>query len=321
MTFGGGNPFFKATGSSDLAHATRLVDICIDHGVTMFDTADIYSNGLSEEILGRAIAARRNDIIISTKVAIRSGTGPNDIGASRYHLIRSCEASLRRLGTDHIDIYLLHAFDSLTPVEETLSTLETLVRSGKVRYIGCSNYSGWHLMKSLAASDRLMSPRFVAHQAYYSLVGRDYENELMPLAVDQGVGTMVWSPLGWGRLTGKLRRGEQIPQGSRLHETSETITPPSDEYTFGVIDALNAISGQTGKSVPQIALNWLMQRPTISTIILGARTEDQLKQNLGSVGWRLDAEHLDLLERASSLPVPYPYWQQKRVYCERIPPL
>src|ERR1700712_1933092 len=215
-TFGGSGELFRAWGSTDVAEATRLVDICLEAGLNMFDSADIYSNGLAEEILGQAIKGRRESVLISTKATFRSGDGPNDVGSSRYHLTRAVEAALRRLGTDYIDLFQLHAFDALSPIEETLQTLDDLVRAGKIRYIGCSNFSGWHLMKSLAISEKYGLARHVAHQVYYSLVGRDYEWELMPLGLDQKVGTVVWSPLGWGRLTGKIRRGQPLPVTSRL---------------------------------------------------------------------------------------------------------
>ena len=279
-TFGGGNEFFKAWGASDVAEATRLVDICLDAGVNLFDTADVYSDGLSETILGKAVAGRREKVLISTKATFRMGPGPNDLGSSRYHLIPACEASLKRLGTDYIDIYHLHGFDALTPVEEVLSTLDNLVTSGKVRYIACSNFSGWHLMKSLAASDRYGWARYVGHQVYYSLIGREYEWELMPLGLDQGVGALIWSPLGWGRLTGKIRRGHPLPAESRLHKTAEQGPPVADEYLYKVVDALDEVARETGKTVPQVALNWLLQRPTVSTVIMGARNEEQLRQNL-----------------------------------------
>src|SRR6478672_4191029 len=227
-TFGGGNEFFRAWGDTDAKGAARLVDVCMDAGVTMFDTADAYSAGLAEEILGAAVKGRRDRVLISTKASFRRGDGPNDVGSSRFHLIRACEAQLRRLGTDYIDLYQMHAFDSGTPVEETLSALDVLVRAGKVRYVGCSNFAGWQLMKSLAAADRHGWPRYVANQAYYSLIGRDYEWELMPLGLDQGVGAMVWSPLGWGRLTGKIRRGQPLPEVSRLHETASFGPPVED---------------------------------------------------------------------------------------------
>src|SRR5277367_4539291 len=237
-TFGGGNEFFRAWGATDVAEATRLVDICLEAGVNLFDTADVYSQGLSETILGKAVAGRRGDVLISTKATFRMGLGPNDLGSSRHHLIRACEASLRRLGTDYIDIYHLHGFDALTPVEGVLSTLNRLVESGKVRYIACSNFSGWHLMKSLAVADKFGWARYVGHQVYYSVIGRDYEQELMPLGIDQGVGAIIWSPLGWGRLTGKIRRGHPLPAESRLHKTAAQGPQVDDEYLYKVVDAL-----------------------------------------------------------------------------------
>lgn len=319
-TFGGGNEFFKAWGQTDVAQATRLVDICLEAGLTLFDSADIYSGGAAEEILGQAIKGRRDQVLISTKATFRAGTGPNDLGSSRYHLIRAVDASLRRLGTDYIDLFQLHGFDALTPVEEVLSTFDDLVRAGKVRYIGCSNFSGWHLMKSLDVSDRYGYPRHVAHQAYYSLIGRDFEWELMPLALDQKVGTVVWSPLGWGRLTGKIRRGQPLPAASRLQSQAVRDMGPQvpDEYLYRVVDALDAVAAETGKTVPQIALNWLLQRPTVSTVIIGARNEEQLRQNLGSIGWDLTPEQVARLDAASDTPLPYPYWHQ-RGYAERNP--
>jgi aryl-alcohol dehydrogenase-like predicted oxidoreductase len=319
-TFGGGNnEFFKAWGSSDVAEATRLVDICLEAGVNMFDTADVYSSGGSEEVLGKAIAGRRQQTIIATKGSFRSGPGPNDLGNSRHHLINACEASLRRLGTDYIDLYQMHGFDALSPVEETLGTLETLVQSGKVRYIGCSNFSGWHLMKSLSASDRRGWSRYVAHQAYYSLVGREYEWELMPLAHDQGVGTLVWSPLGWGRLTGKLRRNQPPPAVSRLPKTAAFGPQVADDHLYRVVDALDEVAKETGKTVPQIALNWLTTRPTIASVIVGARNEEQLRQNLEAVGWVLTPGQIAKLDAASAIAIPYPYWHQRQVI-ERNPP-
>lgn len=319
-TFGGGGDFFKAWGSSDVAEASRLVDICLEAGLNMFDSADVYSGGMAEEILGQAIKGRRDQVIISTKGTFRLGTGPNDVGSSRYHLIRSVDNSLRRLGTDFIDLYQLHGFDQVTPIEEVLSTLNDLVRAGKIRYIGCSNFSGWHLMKSLAISEKYGLARYVAHQAYYSLVGRDYEFELMPLAVDQKVGAVVWSPLGWGRLTGKLRRGQPMPAVSRLHsQRVKDLGPPvSDEHLFNVVDALELVAKEVGKTIPQVALNWLLQRPTVSTVIIGARNEEQLRQNLGSIGWNLTKEQVATLDAASSITPAYPYWHQ-RGFAERNP--
>jgi len=317
-TFGGGNEFFRAWGASDVAEATRLLDICLEAGVNLFDTADIYSDGLSETILGKAIAGRRDGVLISTKATFRFGKGPNDVGSSRYHLIKSCEASLRRLGTDYIDIYHLHGFDALTPVEEVLSTLNQLVVSGKVRYIACSNFSGWHLMKSLAVADNYGWARYVGHQVYYSLIAREYEWELMPLALDQGVGALVWSPLGWGRLTGKIRRGQPLPAQSRLHKTGDLGPQVGNEYLYKVVDALDEVAKETGKTVPQVALNWLLQRPSISTVIFGARNEEQLRQNLAAVGWNLSPEQIAKLDAASEVTPVYPYWHQRQ-FTERNP--
>lgn len=317
----GGEGWLKAWGGSDAAEATRLVDICLEAGVCMFDTADSYSKGLAERILGQAIQGRRDQVIVSTKGTSSMGTGPNDVGSSRHHLIRAVEESLRRLGTDYIDLYQLHAFDALTPIEEALGALNDLVRAGKIRYIGCSNFSGWHLMKSLAISEKYGLARYIAHQAYYSLIGRDYEWELMPLALDQKVGTVVWSPLGWGRLTGRIRRGQPLPETSRLHSQSSVDAGPQvpDEYLFQVVDALDEIAAETGRSVPQIAINWLLQRPTVSTVILGARNEEQLRQNLGAIGWSLTPEQVARLDAASVTPLAYPYWHQ-RLFRRRNPP-
>ncbi len=308
-TFGGQGDFFKAWGNTDVAGARRLLDVCLDAGVNMFDSADIYSKGAAESILGEAIKGRPRDaLILSTKATFRFGDGENQVGSSRFHLINSLDAALKRLGTDYIDLFQLHGFDARTPAEEVLSTLDTFVRAGKIRYIGVSNFSGWHLMKSLAVADRHGWTRYVAHQAYYSLVGRDYEWELMPLAQDQGVGAVVWSPLGWGRLTGKLRRGVALPEVSRLH--GDPGPPVPDEYLYAVVDALDAVAADTGKTVPQIALNWLLQRPTVSSVIIGARNEEQLKQNLGAVGWNLTPEQVATLDAASAVTKPYPYWHQ-----------
>ena len=321
-TFGGGNEFFKAWGASDVAEATRLVDVCLEAGVNLFDSADGYSNGLAEEILGRAVQGRRAEVLISTKGSFRRGPGPNQLGSSRHHLTHAVEASLRRLGTDYIDLYQLHGFDALTPVEETLGTLGDLVRAGKIRYIGCSNFSGWHLMKSLAAAEKYGLPRHVAHQAYYSLVGRDYEWELMPLALDQKVGAVVWSPLGWGRLTGKFRRGQPFPEESRLHNATVQERGPQvpEDYLYRVVDALDAVAAETGKSVPQVALNWLLRRPTVASVIIGARNEAQLRQNLGAVGWSLTSAQVSQLDAASAVPLAYPYWHQRTTFLERNPP-
>lgn len=320
-TFGGTTEFFKAWGGSDVAEASRLVDICLEAGLTMFDSADIYSNGAAESILGEAIKGRRDQVLISTKGTFRSGGGPNDVGSSRFHLTRTVDASLKRLGTDYIDLYQLHGFDAATPVEEALGALDDLVRAGKIRYIGCSNFSGWHLMKSLAVAEKYGLTRYVAHQAYYSLIGRDYEWELMPLGLDQKVGAVVWSPLGWGRLTGKIRRGQPLPESSRLQTklVVDNGPPVADEYLYRVVDALAEVAQETEKTIPQIALNWLLQRPTVSTIVIGARNEEQLRQNLGAVGWNLTAEQVAKLDAASVTTLAYPYWHQSG-FKERNPP-
>src|SRR6202162_1932557 len=317
-TFGGGGEFFRAWGSSDVAEASRLVSICLEAGVNLFDTADVYSTGFAEKMLGKPVEGRRHEVLISTKTTFRMGEGPNNVGSSRHHVLSACEASLRRLGTDYIDIYHLHGFDALTPVEEVLSTLNHLVESGKVRYIACSNFSGWHLMKSLAVSDRYGWARYVGHQVYYSLIGREYEWELMPLALDQKVGALIWSPLGWGRLTGKIRRGQPLPATSRLHVTAENGPPVPDEYLYKVVDALDQVAKETAKSTAQIALNWLLQRPPISTVIIGARNEEQLRQNLAAAGWSLSPAQIAALDRASEQTPIYPYWHQGQ-YAERKP--
>ena len=317
-TFGGKGEFFGAWGNTDVTEARRLIDVCLDAGVTMFDSADVYSSGAAEAVLGEAIKGRRDRVLISTKATFRFDDGPNSVGSSRFHLIRACEAALKRLGTDYIDLFQLHGFDAMTPVEETLSALDDLVCAGKIRYVGASNFSGWHLMKSLAAAERYAYPRYVAHQAYYSLVGRDYEWELMPLGLDQGVGAVVWSPLGWGRLTGKIRRGVPLPATSRLHKTAEEGPPVPEELLFRVVDALDEVAAETGKSVPQVALNWLLQRPTVSTVVIGARNEEQLKQNLGAVGWNLTDEQVAKLDAASEVMRAYPYWHQTG-FTERNP--
>ncbi len=310
-TFGGSNEFFRKWGATDVEEASRLVDICLEAGCNFFDTADVYSSGAAEEILGKALGDKRDQALISTKATFSTGDGPNDKGSSRYHLVRSCEASLKRLGTDHIDVYFMHGFDALTPVDETLHALDNLVQSGKVRYIGCSNFSGWHLMKALATSEKYGLERYVVYQGYYSLVGREYEWELMPLGIDQGVGLMVWSPLGWGRLTGKIRRGQPAKEG-RIASGGEVGGPEdiTDEYLYTVVDALDLIAGETGKTVPQVALNWLLQRPTVCNVVIGARNEEQLRQNLGAVGWNLTEEQVATLDKASSRKLVYPYFHQ-----------
>ncbi|UNK49201.1 aldo/keto reductase [Lysobacter sp. S4-A87] len=309
-TFGGKGELFGSWGNTDIAEATRLVDICLDAGLNMFDSADVYSGGLAESILGAAIKNRRDKVLISTKATFRFDDGPNNVGSSRFHLINTVDDALKRLGTDYIDLFQLHGFDARTPIEETLSTLDNMVRAGKIRYLGVSNFSGWHLMKSLSVSERHGWSRYVANQTYYSLIGRDYEWELMPLGLDQGVGAVVWSPLGWGRLTGKIRRGQPRPDVTRLSATADYGPPVDEERLYRVVDALDVIAAETGKTVPQIALNWLLQRPTVSTVVIGARTEEQLLQNLGAVGWSLTADQVAALDEASAVTPVYPYWHQ-----------
>ncbi|VWC14703.1 aldo/keto reductase [Burkholderia pseudomultivorans] len=322
-TFGGTGPLFSAWGNTGVDEARRLVDICLEAGVNLFDTADVYSDGESERVLGAAIKGRRDRVLISTKTGLPTGDGPNDAGTSRARLVRAVDDALRRLGTDYIDLLQLHAFDAATPVEEVMSTLDALVHAGKLRYIGVSNFAGWQIMKSLAAADRHGWSRYVANQVYYSLVGRDYEWDLMPLGADQGLGALVWSPLGWGRLTGKIRRDAPLPTGSRLHETAAYGPPVDDERLYDIVDVLDGIAEETGKTVPQIALNWLLQRPTVSSVIVGARNEEQLRQNLGAAGWALTDAQIAKLDAASAVEAPYPYFPYRRqeAFARRNPPM
>ena len=319
-TFGGKGPLFSAWGNTDVTEARRMIDLSLDAGLTFFDTADVYSDGASESIFGEALRGRRDRVILSSKTGLRLGEGANDAGTSRLRLLKAVDASLKRLGTDYLDLLQLHAFDAMTPIEETLSTLDDLVRAGKVRYLGVSNFSGWQLMKSLGIADRHGWSRYVANQAYYSLIGRDYEWELMPLGIDQGVGAVVWSPLGWGRLTGKLRRGQPLPATSRLHDTADVGPSVAQERLFRIVDALDIVAEETGKSIPQIAINWLLQRPTVSTVLIGARNEEQLRQNLGAIGWQLTADQIARLDAASAMEAPYPYYPYWRgQFSERSP--
>ena len=310
-TFGGAGPFFSALGNSGVAEARSLVDICLDAGANLFDCADVYSNGAAETILGAAIAGRRDKVLISTKTSLPTGRGPNDAGSSRHRLLRAVDAALQRMAIDHIDLLQLHGFDGFTPIEEVLATLDQLVRAGKVRYVGVSNFFGWHLMKSLGLAERHGWPRYIAHQVYYSLIGRDYESELMTLGLDQGVGAMVWSPLGWGRLTGKIRRGQPLPKDSRLNETAQLGPPVDDERLYRVVDALDVIAAETGKTVPQIAIAWLLTRPTVASVIIGARNETQLRDNLGAIGWSLTPQEIRHLDEASTVMPAYPYYSYR----------
>ncbi|MEH6305500.1 aldo/keto reductase [Olivibacter sp. CPCC 100613] len=312
-TFGGGNDFFKAWGSTQVDEAKRLIEICLDAGVNLFDTADIYSDGLAEEVLGNALSGKsRDQYLLSTKTTFTFGDAPNNQGSSRFHILRQIEGSLKRLKTDYIDIYHMHGFDGVTPVEETLRTLDDLVQSGKVRYLAASNFSGWHLMKSLGISEKYGWNKYVAHQVYYSLANREYEWELMPLGLDQKVGAIVWSPLAAGRLGGKYGRNKPIPPDSRVAQGGSPVPDMvvKEETFYNTIDALQEIAEETGKSIAQVALNWLLQRPTVSSIIVGARNEEQLKQNLGAIGWNLTVDQVKKLDGASTTAPIYPYWHQ-----------
>lgn len=307
-TFGGTNDFFKKWGTTDIDEATRLVDLSLDHGLNFFDTANVYSQGASEEILGKAIQGKRDRVLLATKAVFKMGDGVNDYGASRFHIIKEVEASLKRLGTDYIDLFFMHGYDNTTPLEETLFTLDTLVRSGKVRYIGSSNYTAWQLMKALSVSEREHLSRYVIYQGYYSLIGRDYEWELMPAIADQNLGLMAWSPLGWGRLKAGVRAGQPFSEG-RISSGGDQGGPVvSDELLNTTIRLLEEIAEETGKSIPQIAINWLLQRPTVSNVVIGARNEKQLLDNLGAVSWQLSAEHLEKLNNVTAQKPPYPHW-------------
>lgn len=313
-TFGGGNDFFKTWGSTQAEEATRFVNLCLDAGVNFFDCADTYSDGLAEEILGKAIRGIGDRVLVSTKATFPTGRGPNDIGSSRYHVIRACEASLKRMNTDCIDVYHMHGFDGNTPIEETLRTLDDLVQSGKVRYIACSNFSGWHLMKSLSISEKYGWHRYVAHQVYYSLINREYEWELMPLGIDQKVGALVWSPLASGLLSGKYKRNQPFPKDGRYTRGGSPVPSSAfaEEVLYNVLDVLQDIAAETGKSVAQVSLNWLLQRPTISSLVIGARTETQLKENLGATGWNLTLDQVKRLDAPSEAEPVYPYWHQRQ---------
>ncbi|CAM4370603.1 Predicted oxidoreductase [Pedobacter westerhofensis] len=312
-TFGGGNDFFKAWGSTEAAEATRLIDICLEAGVNFFDTADIYSDGMAEEVLGKAIAGKQRDkLLISTKSTFTFGEGPNNQGSSRFHILKQIEGSLQRLGTDYIDVYHMHGFDGVTPVEETLRTLDDLVESGKVRYIAASNFSGWHLMKSLGVAKAHGWNKYIAHQVYYSLANREYEWELMPLGLDQNVGAIIWSPLSAGRLGGKYGRNKPVPKEGRVAQGGSPVPEMvvKEEVFYNTVDVLEEIASEINKTVAQVALNWLLQRPTVSSIIIGARNEEQLKQNLDAVGWNLTVDQVKRLDEASNVPPTYPYWHQ-----------
>lgn len=311
-TFGGTNEFFQRWGQTDAKEASRLIDICLERGVNFFDTANVYSFGASEEILGKALAGKREKAIISTKGTFKMGEGVNDKGSSRFHIVRELNDSLKRMGTDYIDVYFMHGFDDETPIEETLRTLDDLVRSGKVRYIGCSNFAAWQVMKSLAVSEKLNLEKYIIYQGYYSLIGRDYEQELMPLLEDQHMGLMAWSPLGWGRLTGKIRRNQAATEG-RIKVGGDIGSPPvNDELLFTVVDTLDRIAKDIDKTVSQVAINWLLHNKTVSNIIIGARNEQQLTENLDSIGWKLTTQQIEELDKLSAQTPLFPHWVGER---------
>lgn len=313
----GGRDRFQHMGNLGVDETRRMLDICRDAGVTVIDTADMYSFGGAEEILGEALQGRRHEFLIATKVFMRVGTGPHDIGLSRKHIIESCEGSLRRLRTDYLDLYMCHEPDQLVPVEETLRAFDDLVRAGKVRYLGCSNHSAWHVMKALWASERHLYARYISQQVNYSLLSRDVEHEMVPMGLDQGVGIMAWSPLHFGLLTGKFRRGVR-PDQTRLNGLDAPGTVDL-ERLYRIVDVLTGIAGARGVSAAQVAINWVMNKPRVDTVILGARTEEQLRDNLAAASWRLEAEEMARLDEVSALPEPYPYWHQHKFGIERNP--
>ena len=318
MTFGGArSDWFRAVGSTEVDEARTLVDLCVEAGVNLFDTADVYSNGASEEILGQALGSRRGDVLVATKLHGRMGEGPNDLGQSRHHIVSAVEASLRRLGTDYIDILQVHGYDGRTAIEETLRALDDLVRAGKVRYLGCSNYSAWQLMKALGASERERLTRYEPLQAYYSLLGRELEHELVPLCLDQEVGILVWSPLAFGLLSGKYRRGQPEPEGTRRTAWGEPGTI-DEEQAYDVIEVLHELADARGSTPARVALAWLLARRGVASAIVGARNREQLEDNLAAVELELDAREIERLDGASARPLPYPYWHQARFNAERI---
>jgi aryl-alcohol dehydrogenase-like predicted oxidoreductase len=316
----GGQGDFAMVGNQGVDEARRLVDLCIDNGVNLFDTSNMYSLGRSEEILGEVLEGRREQVLITSKARMRIGDGPNDEGVSRHHLIRECERSLKRLRTDHIDVYYMHEWDGITPLEEMLAALDTLVTQGKIRYIGCSNYSGWHVMKSLAVSDRDRRPRFVTQQIHYTLEAREAEYELLPISVDQGLGVLVWSPLAAGLLSGKHRRGQETPEGSR--QFAGWSEPPirDEEKLWNIVDVLVEIGAARGVSAAQIALAWLLERPGVSSLVIGGRNEAQFTDNFAAVDLKLTDDERGRLNAVSEIPLIYPYWHQRNFAKDRFGP-
>jgi aryl-alcohol dehydrogenase-like predicted oxidoreductase len=318
MTFGGQGGFSKV-GATDIAGARRQVDMCLDAGINLFDTANIYSGGGSEEILGEAISGRREDLLLATKVRMAVGDGPNDTGLSRHHIMRQCEESLRRLGTDYIDLYQVHEWDGLTPLEETLEALDTLVKSGKVRYVGSSNYSGWQLMKTLGISERLGLQRYISQQIHYTLQAREAEYELVPLAIDQGCSILVWSPLAGGLLSGKYRRDRDASEGRHVEGWDEPPVYDTDKL-YDIVEVLVEIADDRGVSAAQVALAWLLGRPGVASVIIGARTDEQLAENLEAAELELSEEERRRLDEVSVLPLIYPFWHQAKTASDRLGP-
>lgn len=316
MTFGG-RGYWKSVGEVEQKEANELVSIALDGGINFFDTADVYSEGRAEEILGKALGNKRKDIILATKVRGRVGNGPNDVGLSRLHIIEGCNASLKRLGTDYIDLYQVHSFDPYTPLDETLRALDDLVHQGKVRYIGVSNYTGWQLMKALHISEKYNLEKFITLQAFYSLVCRDLENELIPLSLDQKLGILVWSPLAGGFLTGKYRRGQARPEGARRSDPNNQFLQFDEEKGFDIVDELDKIAKNHNATISQTALNYLLQKPAITSVILGTKKPDQLKDNLKTVEWKLTEEEMNRLDEISKPQLGYPYWMLERTVQDR----
>ena len=319
MTFGGQGGFANV-GSTGVDEARRQVDLCLEAGVNLIDTADVYSDGLSEEILGQVLHGRRDEVLVATKVRMAMGPGPNDAGLSRHHILSGCEASLRRLGTDHIDLYQVHEWDGETPLEETLEALDLLVQAGKVRYVGASNYAGWQLMKALGTAERTGLPRFASEQIYYSLQARDAEYELIPAAVDQGLGVLVWSPLAGGLLSGKYRRDRRPSAGSR--QLTDWNEPPvyDQERLYDTVEVLLAIGADRSVSAAQVALAYLLGKPAVTSVVIGARTTEQLTDNLAAADLVLSPEERDQLDKASAPPLIYPYWHQAKTARDRLSP-
>ena len=319
MTFGGKGGF-ASVGSTGVEEARQQVDRCLEAGVNLIDTANVYSGGLSEEILGQVLEGRRDEVLVATKARMPMGDGPNDAGLSRHHLVTQCEASLRRLRTDHIDLYQVHEWDGQTPLQETLEALDDLVRAGKVRYVGCSNYAGWQLMKALGIAQRRRLPRICSQQIHYTLQAREAEYELVPISIDQGLGMLVWSPLAGGLLSGKYRRDQPDPEGSRLLSGWDEPPVRDQDKLYEIVEVVVEVAKQRGASPAQVALAWLLDRPAVTSVIVGARTTEQLVDNLGAAELSLSEGELARLEEVSRPPLLYPYWHQARTAADRLGP-